>query len=280
MSNELVPFIKWVGGKRWLSNIILDITEELDYERYLEPFLGGGATFLALNPKYALLSDINEELVSFYRTISEQPEKVISRFKKWPNNKKQYYKIRSLRTDDEIMSAARLLYLNRTCFGGIYRTNKEGEFNTPFGYYDRKLLNEKLVYDVSKRFKKSKILAQDFRKTLEIASENDLIYLDPPYLVDEKNSGFNRYAKDKFKWVDQLELIDLCNNIKVRGSKLIVSALNSDAVKQKFKGWYYLEVYKSHAIKNIDGKKSVSEIILLSWKPKRSVYASALNLIE
>jgi DNA adenine methylase len=231
------PFVKWVGGKRQLLRQFIQrdlyppANFNINKNTYFEPFVGGGAVFFDLLPKKAILSDMNSELVISYNVIKERTEKLIKKLKQHDkNNSKEYYlKIRAqnLNRLSNVSIAARFIYLNRTCFNGIYRVNSQGQFNVPFSpYKNPNIINKENLKKVSDALKKVKILHQDYKKTLKNAKVGDFIYLDPPYAKLEKNYSFTLYTKEGFGDSEQLEVRDMFYELHKRGCYVMLS--NSD----------------------------------------------------
>ncbi len=202
-SKVQTPFLRWAGGKQWLSNSISELAP-LRYGRYFEPFLGGGSVFLALAPENAFLGDLNLSLISTYISVRDFPENVIYWLNKWKNHEDIFYKIRSSCFTDEAKNAARVIYLNKTCWNGLYRVNKKGEFNVPYGKTPHRSTHDpNAIRNVSLGLKKSQLVCSDFEVLLENTNDGDLIYLDPPYTTTHSNNGFRRYNETLFSWNDQ-----------------------------------------------------------------------------
>ncbi|WNY25468.1 Dam family site-specific DNA-(adenine-N6)-methyltransferase [Methanolapillus millepedarum] len=231
------PFIKWAGGKRWFVNNHSNLFPQ-QYNRYIEPFLGGGAVFFYLKPEKAILSDINSELIVTYGALQKDWEavvKILKKHKKLHSNK-YYYKIRSHnpfdngQKYDEFQIAARFIYLNRTCFNGIYRVNSEGKFNVPIG------TSSSIMYDtddfecVSKILESARLFDDNFTKTISKSRNNDFIFADPPYTVSHNNNGFLQYNEKIFSWEDQIKLSESLARAKDRGVKIISTNANHPAV--------------------------------------------------
>jgi DNA adenine methylase len=229
------PFVKWVGGKRQLLEqfklMNLYPPEKFDPKtgRYFEPFVGGGAVFFDLLPKKAFLSDMNNELVVTYNVIKNDVESLISSLKKHQNTKEYFLKIRSKDvsklTDIEI--ASRFIYLNRTCFNGLYRVNSHGGFNVPFAGNKNPLICDEInLGKISKALKYVDIKKQDYKEVLKKAKKGDFVYFDPPYYPINKTSSFTSYTKEAFLEKEQIELRDTFAELTKRGCFVMLS--NSD----------------------------------------------------
>lgn len=217
------PFLKWAGGKRWLvqGNYNLFPT---NFNTYLEPFLGSGAVYFHLQPQESILSDINNELVSTYKAIQENYNQVLKHLKKHHSNhcEDYYYQIRSRRTRSIYTRAARMLYLNRACWNGLYRVNLKGEFNVPIGTKTNILFDIKNFESTSHALRGAKILNCDFEKAIDLAGRNDFVFVDPPYTVKHNCNGFIKYNENLFSWKDQLRLRDCIDRAVSRGSKVLL----------------------------------------------------------
>tara|TARA_R110002020_G_scaffold88891_1_gene217702 strand:- start:1300 stop:2118 length:819 start_codon:yes stop_codon:yes gene_type:complete len=221
---DVLPFLKWPGGKRWLIPMLNQVLSKIEYNNYFEPFLGGASVFFSLVNKSACLSDSNSDLINLYQVVKEFPHEIISKIKEMPIDKDNYYQIRNSSPTDSIDKAARLLYLNRTAFGGMYRVNKLGRFNVPYGGRSTDILWEKnLVLNASNKLSHCQLSCRDFSSAFELAKDGDLIYCDPPYTVSHNTNGFQRYNENIFNWNDQIRLKDLCVSASLRGVNVIVS---------------------------------------------------------
>ena len=275
MDHEKVnPFIKWAGGKRWLVNSHPDIFPQ-KYNKYIEPFLGGGAVFFHIQPKKAILSDINLELITTYKALQTDWEMVIKLLQKHKKNHSQsyYYKIRSKIPFEEYKNnkyeeqqiAARFIYLNRTCFNGIYRVNKTGTFNVPIGTKSSIIYEKDNFENVSKTLQSAEILHDDFVTTINRSRKKDFIFADPPYTVSHNNNGFLQYNEKIFSWNDQIKLADSLTEAKNRGVKIISTNANHSSIIKLYKndGFRITKVSRYSSISaNPDNRRQYGEIII------------------
>lgn len=265
---KVTPFVKWAGGKRWLISNYTDVFPK-EYNKYIEPFLGGGAVYFYLNPTKAILSDINKELIITYNALKKDYLKVIKYLElhNTRHSKEYYYIIREQEYVDEYRIAARLIYLNRTCFNGIYRVNKSGKFNVPIGSNNEVLYEKDNFEDIMKRLKKAQIFNDDFGKTIGKAREGDLIFADPPYTVRHNSNGFIQYNEKIFSWDDQLRLLKSLSKAKDRGVKIIATNANHQSIVNLYieQGFKIKEVsrYSSISASSKD-RKQYGEIIILA----------------
>jgi len=235
INEKAKPFVKWVGGKRQLLKQFRDLglypPENFDTSKntYFEPFVGGGAVFFDLLPQKAVLSDLNNDLVVTYNVIKNKVDELISSLKKHKHNKEYFLKIRAkkVNTLSDIEIASRFIYLNRTCFNGMYRVNSKGEFNVPFGDNKNPLICDiENLKKVSLALQKVTINHADYKNVLKKAKKGDFVYFDPPYYPINKTSSFTAYTKDSFLDKEQVDLRDTFYELHKRGCFVMLS--NSD----------------------------------------------------
>jgi DNA adenine methylase len=233
------PFLKWPGGKRWSAQLITKIVKAHLVGSYYEPFVGGGAVFFELLPKRAILSDINDELIETYKQIKTSHLRIRSLIQAFPVNKEFYEELRATMPTEVLMRAARLLYLNRTAFGGIYRLNQSGQFNVPFGGGGRTpalLWQTDILSNAARALKSATLKQSDFEKVMEGASKGDVIYCDPTYTVAHDNNGFRRYNESVFSWNDQERLAIAAAKAQKKGITVLVSNAHHQSVYDLFVG--------------------------------------------
>ncbi|NBB17372.1 Dam family site-specific DNA-(adenine-N6)-methyltransferase [Caulobacter sp. SLTY] len=218
------PFLKWAGGKRWLSPYAHALAPA-EFGRYFEPFLGAGAFFGALEPPAAMLSDCNAELINCFVTMRDQPDHLYSIMQRHQENHSDeyYYLIRSVSYLSALEKAGRFLYLNRTCFNGIYRVNQQGKFNVPRGTKSSVLFAHDDFSKASRLLASARIEVCDFESTISAAGEGDFVFCDPPYTVSHNNNGFVRYNEKMFSWSDQIRLRDCLKAANERGVRFLVT---------------------------------------------------------
>lgn len=273
------PFLKWAGGKTQLINDIeRTLPTQVTKEKftYIEPFVGSGAVlFWMLNnfPKLekAIINDINEDLINTYKAIASNPKELISILEILQNefhnlegseeNKKLYYyqkrEMYNLRKEEQSGQAALFIFLNRTCFNGLYRVNSKNLYNVPMGGYKKPTICDKEnILAVSNALQKVEILSGDFEQTLDYASENSLFYFDPPYKPLSETSSFNSYAKDEFNDSEQIRLRDFCNKLDVLNHKWILS--NSDVKGKNENDNFFDDLYSDFNIQRVDARRSIN----------------------
>lgn len=232
------PILKWAGGKTQLLEHLLPKIP-VSYNRYIEPFFGGGALFFHLRPGRGLIADINPELINLYKAVAADVDTVIGHLSKFNNDEKSFYEARAQNWTEIVSSeaAARTIFLNRTCFNGLYRVNKSGQFNVPFGRYrNPKILDENALRTASALLKKTEIICADYKTVLKKhARAGDVVFLDPPYLPISVNSDFKRYNKEQFHEKDHFELAEEVNRLHALGCHIILTNSNHPLVHELYR---------------------------------------------
>ena len=269
------PFIKWVGWKRQLIKQFQELFPK-DFKNYHEPFLWGGAVFFNLQKKQSFLSDVNEELINTYQVIKNNPKKLINFLKILEYSKEKFLEIRSWDREEnwqekysEIQRAWRFIYLNRTCFNGLYRVNSKWQFNVPFGKYKNPdFVQEKNILNTSKLLNKTQaqIEVASFEKVLENANSWDFVYFDPPYDVLTSSANFTSYDKSWF-WQDmQKKLRDVFVELDKKWVKVMLSNHNTSFIREIY-SWYKFDMVKAR--RNVNSKASwrgeVEEIVVRNY---------------
>ena len=269
------PFIQWVGGKREMISQYQEFIPK-KFKNYYEPFLGGGAMFFYLQTEKAILSDNNKELIKAYEGVRDNPEEVIKLLKELrsKHSGELYTKIRNLDREINIFEslntaeiAARMVYLNQTCFNGLYRVNQKSQFNVPIGSsLNRLICDENTIRSVSKVLKKITIQESDFETSVRKAQAGDFIYLDPPYYPISINSDFTRYTKEKFYQEDQVRLKKEIDRLSKIGCKVMVSNSDCDFIKELYKGYKLHKVYSGRTLNcKKDQRGKVSELFITNY---------------
>lgn len=285
VQDEVLPFLRWAGGKRWLSNRLSQVLRLVLQGKYIEPFLGSGAVFFSLAPQKALLSDLNSDLIDTYHQVRKNYKELVKRIKRLPVNEETYYKIRNLRTKSPMERAVRFIYLNRTCYGGIYRENQQGQFNTPYGggYRTPSLLWEKdLLVPVNMMLKNNNIQLDvcDFEQSIEKAENGDVVYCDPTY-HPFTGKQFNRYGSTIFGWNDQIRLAKAARRAIDRGAVFVVSNTFCSDIKALYRGAFRICLKKQKTIGKIckTPELQFEYLIILDPHQRRDIWA-ALGCIE
>lgn len=270
------PLLKWVGGKRQLLKQFEDIFPK-DFNIYHEPMVGGGAVFFDLSPQKAVINDVNKDLMRIYKVVRDNVDDLIKLLKdfKEKHRKKFYYKRRKefnkLKKDasreNKLRLAAIFIYMNRTCFNGLYRVNKKGEFNVPIGSYKNPTIcDEENLRAVSKILKNVKILCKNFQNAVELVKENDFIYFDPPYDPISDTSNFTEYTNGGFGKKEQKQLAQTFKGLDQKGAKVMLSNSGTDFIMDLYKDFNIHKVKAKRYI-NCKGSKrgDVSEIVVTNY---------------
>ena len=255
MGRCINPFLKWAGGKRRLAPSIL--TKMPPHRRYIEPFLGGGAVYFSFCPEGALLGDNNARLVRAYRAVAWNVEEVIWQLTScYPVDKEFYLALRGKNIDNcsDIEVACWLIYLNKTGFNGLYRVNKAGSFNVPWGKYENPTVcNADGLRACSAVLRSAEIIHNDFERVAEEAKAGDLVYFDPPYVPISKDSSFTSYTKERFGADEQLRLRNLAKRLKERGVFIAITNSNAEEVLDLYSDGF--EISQLKTTRNIAAKK-------------------------
>lgn len=264
--NYVTPILKWAGGKTQLLPEILPRMPET-YNRYIEPFVGGGALFFRLNSPKSIIADSNPELINMYRVVAEDCDKVIESLEKYKNEEDFFYKVRAKDWTecDEVEAAARMIYLNRTCFNGLYRLNRKGQFNTPFGRYKNPTIcNEEKIRAASEVLQNAEIVCGDYLDVLKkYAKKNDFVFLDPPYVPISEYADFKRYTKEQFYEEDQVNLANEVHRLVKIGCKVMLTNSNHPLVHELY-GKYKIEVIQTKRNINRNGDKRNGEDVIVT----------------
>ena len=269
---DIFPIVKWVGGKRQLMSELLENLPR-DFNRYFEPFVGGGALFFELQAENAYISDMNDELINLYIVVRDKVSELINDLKKHDISKDYYLKIRNVdRFDDyknwsDVKKASRFIYLNRTCFNGIYRVNSKGEFNVPFGRYKNpRIVDENNLINCSSLLQMTEIKYADFSAITAKVKKNDFVYFDPPYVPLSDTSSFTSYTKDGFDINMQIRLKEVCDELSAKGVKFLLSNSDAKLVNELYKGYNIKKVYASRQINaNAEKRGKISEVLVRNY---------------
>jgi len=277
-TNKLVrPFLKWAGGKRQLLPEIKNYVPK-KYNTYYEPFLGGGAILFNLQPKNATINDSNTELINCYEVIRDSLEELIEDLKKHENNELYYYEMRELdRTTtykdnyDKIKRASRILYLNKTCYNGLFRVNSQGQFNVPFGRYKNpNILDEAVLRAVNKYLNNNrvKIFNTDFEKAVLDAKKGDFVYFDPPYDPVSNTASFTGYDVNGFDKEEQKRLKSVFDDLTSRGCQALLSNADTDFIIKLYGGRYKIEKISATRAINSNALKrgKITEVLVRNYE--------------
>jgi DNA adenine methylase len=265
---SLSPFLKWPGGKRWFVQKHAALLPQT-FNRYIEPFLGGGSVFFHLQPKKSLLGDTNPDVITAYKSIKEDWCALIKSLQhhQRKHSDDHYYSVRQHIPNEIVQRASRMIYLNRTCFNGIYRVNLRGEFNVPRGTKDAVILDSDKFETVARLLKNADIRLADFEVLIDDASVGDLVFADPPYTVRHNLNGFVKYNEKLFSWQDQERLAAALTKAIDRGVQVVSTNANHKSIRDLYrnKGFRLITTSRFSSISaSAESRKQFEELIVLS----------------
>lgn len=270
------PFLKWAGGKRQLLPEIKKYLPK-KYNTYFEPFVGAGALFFDQQPKKAIINDVNEELINCYNVIKNLSIDLIEDLRKHKNTEKYFYKIRELDRTKEFQDlsiverASRIIYLNKTCFNGLFRVNRQGQFNAPFGRYSKpNIINSETIKAINLLLNRNsiQILNTDFTKAVATAKRNDFIYFDPPYDPISDTASFTGYSSNAFGKSEQERLRDLFDDLTRKGCKVMLSNSATEFIANLYKDYNIITIQANRNINSVGSdRKKVDEFLILNYIP-------------
>jgi DNA adenine methylase len=277
--NPLVkPFVKWAGGKRQLVPTILanHLPKNYNLQTYYEPFIGGGALLFSLRPKKAVINDSNAELINCYKIIKNSLDELIEDLKNHKNDEYYYYDIRdwdrekNFKSKTEVQRASRIIFLNKTCYNGLFRVNSQGQFNVPFGKYKNpNILDIAVLKAVNKYLNENqvRILNSDFQEAVKDAKRGDFIYLDPPYDPVSETASFTGYDVNGFNKQEQRRLKEVFDDLNSRGCHILLSNACTEFIEDLYKDYPHTKISAIRAI-NCNGKKrgKVDEILVKNYE--------------
>lgn len=276
--NLIKPILKWAGGKTQMLDNLIPLVPS-SYGRYFEPFFGGGALFFAMQPNNALISDSNPELINMYRQVADHVDDVIKYLKTYENTNEMFYSVRSLDWTalPEAEAAARTIFLNKTCYNGLYRVNKKGQFNVPYGKYKNpRICDEDALKTASEVLKKAEIICADYFFILDnYAKQGDFVFLDPPYLPISENSDFKRYTKEQFYEKDHVELAKMVMTLHERGCHVILTNSNHPLVHKLYEP-FRIEVIQTKRHISCNGNTRKGEDVIVTIPPKNQLIITPL----
>ncbi len=231
------PFLRWVGGKRWLVPSVKELLRGTNYRAYHEPFLGGGAMFFGLHPRStSYLADLNADLIQTYQAVKADAKSITDHLEKYVNDAQTYYQLRAAVPSDPAEAAARFIYLNHTSFNGIYRVNRLGQYNVPFGNRPNpNIPSLDVLQAVALRLQEVHLAAGSFESMVANVREGDFVFLDPPYTVAHNNNGFIKYNQRLFSFDDQKKLAEVITQIVARKAYYVLTNAAHDSIDALFK---------------------------------------------
>jgi DNA adenine methylase len=261
--------LRWAGGKRWLARRIAHLIKVRLKGTYREPFLGAGSMFFAVEPARAALSDINAELIEAWKEVAAAPDDLLRKIQRIPVNGETYLHVRASRPRSPLGRATRFIYLNRTCYGGLYRTNRNGEFNVPFGggsrtpalLWERDILTQAQAALCAAR---TSLFTSDFQDALGVAGEGDVCFLDPTY-VPAKRGPFDRYNANPFSWQDQIRVREAAEQARARGAVIVISNVGCPQVRSLYGDGLVIDLSRAKSIGNAGKNASSAHELLVVY---------------
>lgn len=268
----MTPFLKWAGGKRWLVSQH-DAWLRKNANRYIEPFLGSGAVFFHTKPKSAILSDLNTELISAYQALRDTPLKVKHHLLAHHrmHSVDHYYHVRQQAPRTAATQAARFIYLNRTCFNGLYRVNLQGRFNVPKGTKEKVILPSDDFEKMSALLQTAHLESCDFADTIGQAKNGDFLYIDPPYTVRHNNNNFLKYNENIFSWADQKRLAECLSEAARRGASILISNADHPCIHELYRANYWQRITVdrfSRLASAAKHRKRTTEVVISNYLKK------------
>ena len=269
-NNKIVkPFLRWAGGKTWLTKHI-EYYIPKDFNDYYEPFVGGGSIFFYLKSKgfiknKAYLSDSNSDLINTYKVLKNHSNDLFEILKTHIDSEDEYYRMRSTDFTDKIEKAAKFLYLNKTSFNGIYRVNRNGKYNVPYGRRNLKILYDfEHLKDISIALKNTYLSTQDFKQRCKLIKENDFVFIDPPYTVAHENNGFIQYNQSIFSWNNQIQLSKLTDELNEKEVHFLITNAYHDCIKEIYKVGIQEKLSRASTIGGIGAKRAKYKEIIIT----------------
>jgi DNA adenine methylase len=264
---EAKPVLKWAGGKQALAERLIRFFPD-KFSRYYEPFVGGGSVLLTLQPERAIIGDLNDWLLDTYVAIRTDHAKVAEHLNGMINTKEEYERIRAIQPDalDLFQRAAHLIYLNKTCFRGLFRVNRKGHFNVPYGAYERRYYDPENLVAVANCLRDAEIRRTDFELCLADVTPEDFVYMDPPYYKQGGYSDFDRYTRWKFRENDHMRLAAVCRELDQRGVRWAVSNSDTPLVRSLFAGYTTHDIANRREINLNSQQRDINELLITNYE--------------
>ena len=263
--------LRWVGGKARYAKFIAErLPDVSSIGRYYEPFVGGASVFLEYAPKRAYLADSNQQLIELYRAIRERPD-LVSRYLAEhvrQDSELFYYEVRNAYNNSKANSrqAARFLYLNKACFNGVFRVNRAGHFNVPYGFRDKLSVPSPVeIREVARLMWNAQLRVADYKELVNKAGEGDVVFLDPPYPPLNGTSFFTHYTKDRFSVDDQRQVAETAAELVRRGCFVVVTNADTPEIRELYAGWNMEELTRTRWVRSGNHKHKVRELILIKY---------------
>lgn len=267
-SSSVRPFLKWAGGKQGLASTLVPMFPAR-FDRYFEPFVGGASVFLHFRPLRATLSDSNQWLIDTFIAVRDHWSDVAAVLDVLKNDRQEFHRIRGVdpATVPLVQRAAHFIYLNKTCFRGLYRVNKAGRFNVPYGAYERRYYDRSELEQTSRALASAEICCRDFEDVSKVAGSGDFVYLDPPYYKLGGYADFNRYTPTQFRDADHVRLANFCRSLDLRGTRWALSNSDTDFVRKLYAGYHVTSISARREINLDPSKRNATELLITNYPP-------------
>jgi DNA adenine methylase len=264
------PFVKWAGGKQGIAGKLVELFPR-SFNSFFEPFIGGGSVLLTLTPNRAVASDLNDWLLDTYQAIRDDWRGVARILDSLPNTKEDYLRIRKVQPEklDRTRRAAHFIYLNKTCFRGLFRVNRKGTFNVPYGAYQRAYYDAGNLQAASRALAHVEFRHADFELAIHDVQQGDFVYFDPPYHKLGGYSDFNRYTRFQFRESDHLRLASLCRELDERGIRWAVSNSDTPFVREIYKKFSLIPIANRREINLNSQNRGIDELLIVNYRPPR-----------
>jgi len=275
------PFVKWAGGKQSLAARLSYFFPD-NFTHYFEPFLGGGSVFFTLEPPIATLSDTNAWLIDTYKAIREDWHRVARLLDAMENSRDEYLSYRAMSVDEMDLweKAAHLIYLNKTCFRGLFRVNKKGKFNVPYGNYNRRYYDPANLHAASQALSHVRLQSCDYNSALQDAEPGSFVYMDPPYHKLGGYSDFNRYTPEKFKEPDHEQLREVCDELSQRGVRWAQSNSNTPLIQALYRDYQRVEISSRREINLNSSSRNCIELLIVNYPLPEGVLSQASTQLK
>jgi DNA adenine methylase len=268
-AEHVEPLLKWPGGKRWLATKFPTLFPAV-YKTYFEPFVGSGAVFFALQPAKATLSDINADLIHTYQVVRKAWKDVATQLRRHEkrHSAAHYYAVRATEPSSDVQRAARFIYLNKTCWNGLYRVNTRGQFNVPIGTKSKVSIDSKEIETLAHLLGRARLTVSDFEETISRACRGDFIFADPPYTAHHNSNGFLKYNDKLFSWNDQLRLQSALSEATRRGAKVVLTNADHPSLHSLYCDSFFLyRVSRASRISGLShGRGQFSELLITNYR--------------
>lgn len=264
------PFLRWAGSKRAHVAQLSDLLPT-SFNRYFEPFLGSGSLYFHLEPQDATLGDRLSPLIITYRAVRDSPNAVFDQIARWRVDRETYYNVRELVPTNSVVAAARFIYLNKTAWNGLYRVNRQGRFNVPYGLpKSDNIVPRPTLIAASETMRSATFICDDFETTLARVAPGDLVFVDPPYVTSHNDNGFVEYNEKLFRWEDQVRLAELCRSLADQGVHVLATNAAHESVRALYKDFHVTEFSRHSTLAGkAENRKLVREVIFSTSEPRR-----------